>query len=101
MVCLLCKNDFGSHDTAACVGTTSKIGDHVMRIVAVQTAGNTGDLRVWVNQMAIHLRAMGPRILVFTETRIHEVDRHTQVVNIFPKHGLLDVSKMIPSGRRH
>ena len=70
--------------SGACVGDdTSKIGDHVLRIVALQIAGNAGELRVWVKQMAIHHRAMGAHIGVFTETRIHGVDRHTQVVNFF------------------
>ena len=69
--------------SGACVGDDkSKIGDHALRIVALQTASNTGDLRVWVKQMATHFRAMGDHILVFTQTRIHGVDRHTQVVNL-------------------
>ena len=84
----------------SCVGDdVSSIGGHVLRIVAIQAAGSTDDLPTWVNQRATQLRAMGAHVGVYTDTRIHGGDRHTQVSNLFRDYGFLAISHNTTTSR--
>ena len=72
------------HWSGSCIGDdASVIEDQTLRIVAFQTASKTGDPKLWVQQMAVHLRTMGAHFGIFAETRIHGNDRHTLVIKTF------------------
>ena len=77
----------------------SSIGGHVLRIVAIQAASSTGDLPTWAKQSETHLRAMGAHGGVYTDTRIHGGDRHTQVSNLFRDYGFLAISHSTTTSR--
>ena len=79
--------------SGSCIGDDANIiKQQSLRIVAFQTANKTGDLKLWVQQMAGHLRTMGAHFGIFTATRIHGNDRRTMVVNTFLEHGFLALS---------
>ena len=89
------------HWSGSCIEDDASVIEHqTLRIVAFQTAGQTGDLKLWIQQMATHLRTIGAHVRVFTETRIHGNDRHTLVINTFLEHGFLALSHNTTQSRK-
>lgn len=62
------------------------------RVVAFQTAGCIGEIGAWVDGAISQLVCTGAHVGIYTETKIHPVDRHTRIINAFKTLGFWALS---------